>query len=240
MADALPRLVKKVFIDGEMEVLTGLHIGGPFTGITAGAADALVVREPVGGRPYVPASALRGKLRHLLERLGAGTGADAAGDDAPQTDAERLFGSTRPGRAGHHRRGRLIVRDGMLVNADWLDARPGLDLPYTEIKHEAAIDRLTAAPSPRQVERVPAGARFALALILDVMEGDDEGGLAAATFRALALLEDDYLGGHGGRGYGQVRVAVRALTEKDRETYAGGGDARPTTLAVPARLRHGA
>ena len=66
---------------------------------------------------------------------------------------------------------RLIVRDAKLLDEvevtdelgnvkrlKWQDIET--DLPYTEVKVEVALDNITAASNPRQMERVPAGALF--------------------------------------------------------------------------------
>jgi hypothetical protein len=53
---------------------------------------------------------------------------------------------------------RLIMRDVPLTAKSESELRQlRTDLPYTEIKWEAAIDRVTSAATPRQIERVPAG-----------------------------------------------------------------------------------
>ena len=81
------------------------------------------------------------------------------------------------------------------------------DLPNngTEVKFENRINRLTAVAMPRQIERVIRGAEFDLDIVYDVEPDVD----VAADFKLLAegfkLLEYDYLGGHGTRGYGKVR-----------------------------------
>jgi CRISPR-associated protein Csm3 len=82
------------------------------------------------------------------------------------------------------------------------------DLPYTEVKWEAAIDVLTAAANPRQMERVPAGARFEVEMLFSVYDADDREAFRTVLL-GMRLLEDDYLGGSGSRGYG--RVAFRDL-----------------------------
>ena len=56
---------------------------------------------------------------------------------------------------------RLIVRDALLT-AETRDRFDEIDtdMPYTEVKTEVAIDRITSAATPRQNERVPAEATF--------------------------------------------------------------------------------
>ena len=79
-----------------------------------------------------------------------------------------------------------------------------LDTYIGEVKFENTINRITAVANPRQIERVPAGAEFAFSVTYNV-EGMEE---VAADMQLLAdglkLLQMDYLGGHGSRGYGRV------------------------------------
>jgi len=109
---------------------------------------------------------------------------------------------------GRNSPARLIVRDSHLLDESVkLLERVDTGLYMTEWKFENGIDRITAAANPRQVERVPAGSKFQFELIYTVEDAsqaiEDLQNLAIA----LALLEDDALGGHGSRGYGKVKFA---------------------------------
>lgn len=55
---------------------------------------------------------------------------------------------------------------------------------------------------------MPAGAKFNLSMVLNIFEGEDEKQLKNTLKQAIALLHDDYLGGHGSRGYGQVEIRL--------------------------------
>lgn len=79
---------------------------------------------------------------------------------------------------------------------------------YTESKTEVTINRITAKANPRTFERVPAGARFNLEMVLNIFDGDNEDELKSTIKKAIELLEDDYLGGNGSRGYGQVKIIL--------------------------------
>ena len=60
------RLQGKYIIQGKIKVLTGLHIGGPTTGLNIGGVDNIVIKD-AKGKPYIPGSSLKGKMRSLLE-----------------------------------------------------------------------------------------------------------------------------------------------------------------------------
>ncbi|HDL19339.1 MAG TPA: type III-A CRISPR-associated RAMP protein Csm3, partial [Bacteroidetes bacterium] len=92
-----------------------------------------------------------------------------------------------------------------------------LELDYTEGKWENTLDRLTSAANPRQLERVPAGAKFNFSLVFNIF-GDDAA-LLNMVFEALRLVQDDYLGGSGSRGYGQVVFENILLSYKSAENY---------------------
>src|SRR5574342_1059818 len=66
-ADTELRLVGKLILAGELHCETGLHIGAGKGSLEIGGADNPVVKDAFG-RPYVPGSSLRGKLRALLEQ----------------------------------------------------------------------------------------------------------------------------------------------------------------------------
>jgi CRISPR-associated protein Csm3 len=89
-------------------------------------------------------------------------------------------------------------------------------MPYSEIKFENTIDRVrgvTVKGGIRQFERVPAGAEFNIEFIINIFEGDDENALLQTFKNGIKLLENDYLGGSGSRGYGQVKVHLNPQQE---------------------------
>ncbi|WP_373510292.1 type III-A CRISPR-associated protein Cas10/Csm1 [Thiocapsa sp.] len=54
-------------ICGEIELLSGLHIGSGNTEMHIGGTDNPVIKNPVTNEPYIPGSSLKGKMRSLLE-----------------------------------------------------------------------------------------------------------------------------------------------------------------------------
>jgi CRISPR-associated protein Csm3 len=209
------KLTHKYIISGVTELLTGLHIGGTNTAMDIGGLDKSVIRNPITGQPIIPGSSLKGKMRSLLEislgELGGKSGGKV--DFGPKDDgkAAQLFGNAKGDRSQH--RSRLIVRDGVLKNAEEIIEKT--EIPYTEVKTEVTICRITSAANPRQMERVPAGARFSLELVLDIHSDEREEELIELLFRSLELLSNDYLGGSGSRGYGHVRFAIDKVEKLD-------------------------
>ncbi len=62
------QLQGKILITGEIEAVTGLHIGGSGGALEIGGVDNPVIRNPLTNEPYIPGSTLRGKTRSLLDR----------------------------------------------------------------------------------------------------------------------------------------------------------------------------
>ena len=196
----MSRLVKKIIYTGKIVLKTGLHIGGTNAALNIGGPDKFVVRNPINNIPYIPGSSLKGKLRSLIEIK---NGCSKVSTD-PNSESGKLFGVA--GGNDNTRPSRLIVRDAELDTK----SKPGIfentDLPFTESKTEVNIDRVTSKANPRTFERVPAGAEFKLSMVLNIFEGEDEKELEGILFKAIERLHDDYLGGQGSRGYGEVEI----------------------------------
>ncbi len=218
----MARLVKKFIIKGKIKLLTGLHVGGTGSAMEIGGPDSTIIRNPLNNEPYIPGSSMKGKMRSLLE-LQEGTIGDVImghvkhGPTQKKEDlAVRLFGSA-DNRNDNQQPSRLIVRDAKLLTPE--EEFLNTDMPFTETKTEVVIDRITSAAMPRQIERVPAGAEFQLEMVLNIFDTDNEKELINATKRALKLLEDDYIGGNGSRGYGQIVVEDFQMEERSKEFY---------------------
>ncbi len=232
------KLRGKLIIEGQIEAVTGLHIGGAQTGLEIGGVDNIVVRDPLSNHPYIPGSSLKGKMRSLMERrLGLPLNRyvrrgrpevrihECEEEGRYKTcDVCRVFGVA--GEKEFATPTRLYVRDTRLSDKSAEDlGKLETEYPYTEIKWEAAIDRITSAAVPRQFERVPAGVTFGpLTMVFNFYEGEgftieEDVRLLRRLFEAMELLEDDYLGGMGSRGYGQVRFQRLTLTLKTEGHY---------------------
>ncbi|MBN1950839.1 MAG: type III-A CRISPR-associated RAMP protein Csm3, partial [Bacteroidales bacterium] len=229
------RLIKKIEFKGKIVLATGLHIGGTNSSLQIGGIDKGVIRNPLNNQPFIPGSSIKGKLRSLLEiSIGIIKEKDNFNGPADTGISADLFGNA----SGKEKQkaSRLIVRDCELLDAEGLLEKT--EIPYTEGKTEVVIDRITSAANPRQIERVPAGARFNLNMVLNVFEQDgNEQELLEALFKSLELLKDDYLGGNGSRGYGQVRIHLDRISEKSTDGYYGSQDASPVDITGNYRER---
>lgn len=243
-ADTQLKLIGKLILEGDLTCETGLHIGAGKGSLEIGGADNPVVKDAFG-RPYIPGSSLRGKLRSLLEHAsGVTTPADLVylsrrkgqevrihQSDRPDDDICLIFGRN-PGRmervsgdaieTSAATPSRLTVYDAPLDPESITPSmRENLDDELTEVKSENAVDRITSQANPRTLERVPAGARFRVRMVVDILcEPDRE--LVPRIVEGLRLLEDDSLGGGGSRGSGRVRFSNLRLVWRNRDFYTGG------------------
>ena len=225
------KLEGRIFITFNISAQTGLHIGGSDTGVDIGGVDKTVIRDRLTNRPYIPGSSLRGKMRSLLEKYGGLVQNQPIGgvrihscnraEDYATCAVCQVFGV--PGERDFGTPTRLVVRDVHMTDASARALQDRTELPYTEAKTEVSIDRVTSAANPRQFERVPAGAAFGPAeLLYTVYNGsgcDPRKDIERLTtvLEGLQLLEDDYLGGQGSRGAGQVEF--KGIAVKVRRNY---------------------
>ena len=188
----------KIQITGKLEVVTGMHIGGSSAFAAIGAVDSPVIKDSRENLPMIPGSSLKGKMRTLLAKEYNET--VAAKPDEDNERIVRLFGSAKK---GNIKRSRIQIADMVMANADEFRQRGTQSL--TEIKFENTINRLTAVANPRQIERVIRGSEFALDMIYEVEEESEIAEDLGMLAEGMKLLQYDYLGGHGSRGYGKVR-----------------------------------
>lgn len=203
----MTRLVKKIKYTAKIKLLSGMHIGGTNIAMSIGGPDKFVVRNPIDQRPYIPGSSLKGKMRALLElSLGEyvfhqnGSIIKYGPSTKSITESGHLFGTV----AGETAQpSRIIIRDAMM-SAGQEELLKNTDLYLTESKTEVSVDRITANANPRTNERVPMGVTFDFEAVLNIFSSDDEQQLRNNVIKAKNLLEEDYIGGHGSRGYGHI------------------------------------
>src|SRR5689334_14166659 len=252
------KLIGKLILEGEMHCETGLHVGAGKGSLEIGGSDNPVVKDAFG-RPYVPGSSLRGKIRALLEQSSGlavpselvylsrrkGQEVRIHHSDRPDDEVCILFGRN-PGRmervsgdaieAATATPARLTVYDApLVVDSITPQMRENLDDELTEVKSENAVDRITSQANPRTLERVPAGARFRFRMVLDVLCSEDKP-LLARVAEALRLLEDDALGGGGSRGSGRISFTNLNLAWRGKEYYASG--AAEASLLTSSNVKH--
>lgn len=184
-------------------------------------------------------------LAHKSAQLFGNARGGSQANDIDPTDR-----STDPDKRPKQLPSRVIVRDSEL---DYFVQRAGTvvkiiqpddlqaDSLYTEFKSENFIDRITSVANPRTFERVPKGGVFKMELVVNFHDETEKKTYLNDLFNALRLLQDDYLGGSGSRGNGQVKIRIKSVTERTSAFYQG-TDKEETKLSlddakVPQDLR---
>ncbi len=218
------QLYGRIILRGDIRALSGLHIGTSKDTVGIGEVDLPVIRDAYR-RPYVPGSSLKGKMRSQWEKLkgvqqnqqigrveGKEVWIHACEDLACPVCT--IYGVT--GDFAKDAPTRLAVRD-VPLKPESLEGTTAI--LYSEVKWEVAIDRVTSAASPRQMERVPAGAVFSpMELVFSVYKAADRARFGD-VLTGLQLVADDYLGGQGSRGSGKVAFEDLSVTLKTGDEY---------------------
>lgn len=224
------QLTKIQKLTGQIELISGLHIGSGNTEIHIGGTDNPVIKNPITQQPYIPGSSIKGKMRSLLEWhlgvVGYTNGEPISFshinklETAIQPNAKdllRLFGGAPDNKnditdlVNEIGPSRLAFWDCSLTE-NWVANMEEKNLQLTETKMENSIDRIAGvAQNPRNTERVPATARFDFNLTIRVHDGED---LLDTVLQGLKLLELTGLGGSGSRGYGKIKFTGLKLGEQ--------------------------
>jgi len=190
-------MLTKIQIAGNIMVETGMHIGGSSAFAAIGTVDSPVIRDSRTNLPIIPGSSFKGKMRSLLAKELNSVFAENPNNDC--IEITRLFGSSK---SGSVKESRLLFSDMQLSNEHELRSA-GLQ-SLTEVKFENTINRATAVANPRQIERVVRGSVFNMDIIYNVEKTDEVIDDFKTLAEGLKLLQYDYLGGNGSRGYGKV------------------------------------
>jgi len=263
------KLVGRALITFDIEAMTGLHIGGSDAGVEIGGVDKTIIRDKLTNRPYIPGSSLKGKMRSLLEKYNGLPQNKKIGQGYIHTCDEpgdyktckvcQVFGV--PGEKGFSTPTRLTVRDAFLSEKSAEDLADKTDLPFTEVKTEVSIDRVTSAANPRQMERAPAGTVFGgfkmskdkkeipqpAEMVYTVYEITENGQVIhkaetdverlTVLLEGMKLIEDDYLGGLGSRGSGKVafrNICLKWRKDPAEEAKTIGRESYPTLAEFAA------
>ena len=214
------QLLGKILIQAELTVETGLHIGGSNDYAPIGAVDSVFVRDPFTRQPIIPGSSVKGKMRTMLAKARNG----ARMVQSPAEDEKvvrRLFGATGEKQV---LLSRLQFSD-LFINrkAERKFEKIDTDTYMGEVKFENTIERGTGTAMPRQIERVPRGTTFDFLLIYNIENEEELNEDMEVLAQGFRLLQLDYLGGHGSRGYGRVSFSDFFIERIDIET----GDREP-------------
>ncbi|MDK2960694.1 MAG: CRISPR-associated protein Csm3 [Bacillota bacterium] len=199
------KLIRHREITGIIHCKTGLRIGGSRETLEIGGIDAPIIRHPITELPYIPGSSLKGKMRSLLEQATGNVSDNGSPHNCGRCPVCVNFGSLKSESST-----RFLFRDAPLTAESEEKLRRAQEekgLNFSELKTEVVINRKTGRADrvgPRTFERVPEGTEFAFSMTVRVFEGDDEQKMLDLLRQGFELLEKDYLGSSGSRGYGQI------------------------------------
>ena len=204
---------KLIIVNGTMEAVEGIHIGGNNEGTKVGGCDNAVIRNPITNEPYIPGSSIKGAMRSIMEKT---TGKYNNGKPCGCGDAKcivcKLFGAhmNMQAKSGEPR---LMIRDMPIDNNfkhELLES--GLNISdIIEIKSSTMVDRNTntaATGSLRSIERVAAGTKFSCEYVIKVFDGDNEKELIDALKSNLDALSILGIGSKTTSGSGQVSFDI--------------------------------
>jgi len=224
----------------KITVLTGLHIGGSKENVEIGGIDNIVIKIPVmkyenkteRNVPYIPGSSLKGKMRALLEwvekpvlpngkqgelPIALTPKNEKGGVGEPCSCGKcivcKLFGAHKNQKTEEPVRLRIEDFYPTLETINlWNQVLEG---DFVEIKVENTINRVKGtAEHPRHQERIIPFSEFEGNIKIRVHDGDGEE-LYNTIKRGIKLIEDDYLGGSGSRGYGKVKFEIVKILWSD-------------------------
>lgn len=225
--------IDHLIVRGTIMLKSGTRIGGSDDILQIGGTDLTCIKDPVTGKPYIPGSSIKGKMRSELEKdLGKINGPEPCGCAVSICPVCRVFG---PHKRTQHELGptRIIVRDALLLEGGEI-----------ELKTESSIRRhVGAATNPRTLERVAPGSKFQLEIGLQAFDIDsnfeyqDADGnrvrgidaILEVVYHGLDLVEQSGLGSGTSKGYGQVEIEVDEVVRPRRRK--GDGRPRPGEIA---------
>lgn len=228
---------ENLIVSGHIVCSTGLHVGGANESIEIGGIDNIIIRDAVSEKPFIPGSSLKGKMRSLMELNdpdssrniieGNGNSLDIGkpckcgkclpckifGTSADEIDSEKQMGPTR-----------TLFRDAFPTEETivmWKESQEVIK--GAEVKYENTINRINSEANPRPSERVPKGSKFDFEIVFSIYDEEDKENFKG-LFEAMMLVEDNYIGGSGTRGYGKISFENLSVTRRTANYYKGSED----------------
>jgi CRISPR-associated protein Csm3 len=212
------KLEKRIIISGVLEAVTPLHIGSGKPEVELGEVDLPVLTDPEG-RPYIPGSSLKGRVRAEAERIARQKGMNVC----KPPDVKNMCGSLKRNPDDFCICCRIFGTAGDLSVASKVKFRDAYPLSKVETLLERtgiAIDRdkgTVARGALYTIQAIPAGVHFGLEIVCENMSEDELRLLKAA----LKSVEDSALGGSSTRGFGKVKIKIDAVKERTAGFYLG-------------------
>lgn len=163
--------------------------------INVGGVDTLMMQNPVTEHHFIPSSSLYGKLRYLYHIIRKDT------DKEP----DYYFGSAQ------------TESGASIINIKNIKIDRTNSIKETLItKTENTISRMTLEAKPRILQPAQNGLAFICTILINIYDDQTEtpdGIINSVIIPSLRSLEDDYIGGCGTRGFGEVEIYIE---DKDK------------------------
>ena len=173
----------------KIELLSGMHITGGDDTFDIGGADSQVIKNPLTREPYIPGSTLKGKIRSLLEFK---YGTFINNELKPVPEHNQLLSLFEPNTNDIPQMTRAIFRDAVLTESSKIELQTYLgEHTYT------------------------AGSKFIGYIDLLEFDNDDYQTLYKYLETGVNLLNYNYIGGSGSRGYGRIQIEMEELNNNE-------------------------
>lgn len=212
------KLEKRVILLGTLATVTPLHIGSGRPEVEIGEVDMPILRNP-NGRPYVPGSSLKGRVRTEVERIAKQEGRYIC----TPPDVGQMCGTLRNRVEDFCLACRIFGTAGRISVASkvkFRDAYPVEEVSELLERTGTAIDRKrgsVARGALYTIEAVPAGVKFGLEVVGENLSDEEWRFLLAG----LKSVEDSALGGSSTRGFGKVKLNLETVSERTAKYYLG-------------------
>ncbi len=203
----------------KIKVITGLHIGVGDDKPEIGGIDNQFIKDPVSKLPYIPGSSIKGKLRCLLETESETYNTKYEKNQKTNKEEEKIHPDVLKAFGGGEGPTRLIFRDLILIDS-FREKFMNAEIE-TEVKTEININRKTGTTvntALRTTERIPPTTEFEGEILIRYNDENELKKITDILDEAIELLNNDYLGGSGSRGYGAVEVTLIKRKKKESKT----------------------
>ena len=212
------KLEKRIIMNGEIEVLTPLHIGSGKPEVEIEQPEMPILVDP-NGQPYIPGSSLKGRVRAEAERIAKKKGLPVCNPP----NVKDMCGSTKGKIEDFCICCKIFGTAGDISLASkvkFRDSYPKDKVDRLLERTGIAIDRSTATVKKGAlytVQAVPAGTIFNFEVVGENLT-DEELRLLLA---ALKSVQDSALGGSSSRGFGKVKIDIKEVRERTAAYYLG-------------------
>jgi CRISPR-associated protein Csm3 len=159
--------------------------------INVGGIDAAMARNPITKEPFLQPSSLKGKLRAIcFQTMGADKAACYFGPEHSEIVSRDLLPS--------------------VISVKAIQAHVPAGIPPFHEKSENTISKLVPMAKPRLMEVASKGMEYFCTLMVNQFNDSEppEKIIKEVIIPLLSSLEDDYIGGCGTRGFGEVEIYV--------------------------------